>query len=106
MATRSSSKISFLRGVARALADAVDRALDLPGAGEERGERVRDRLPEVVVAVDRDHRAVGAVDLLADARDALRPLLGNRVADRVGNVDRPGAGVDDRGEHVAHVVEV
>ena len=43
------------RRVARALADAVDRALDLARAGLHAGERVGDRQPEVVVAVDREH---------------------------------------------------
>ena len=42
------------RGVAGALADAVDRALDLARAGQHAGERVGDREPEVVVAVRRD----------------------------------------------------
>ena len=41
------------RRVARALADPVDRALDLARARLDAGERVRDREPEVVVAVDR-----------------------------------------------------
>ena len=45
------------RGVAGALADAVDRALDLARPGLHGGERVRDREPEVVVAVHRDDRA-------------------------------------------------
>ncbi len=39
---------------ARPLADAVDRALDLAGAGGDTGQRVRDGEPEVVVAVDGD----------------------------------------------------
>ena len=42
------------RGVAGPLAETVDRALDLPGAGRHAGQRVGDREPEVVVAVRRD----------------------------------------------------
>ena len=42
------------RRVARALADAVHGALDLLRAGLDCGERVRDREPEVVVAVGRE----------------------------------------------------
>ena len=43
------------RGVAGALADAVDRALDLARAGQQPGERVGHRQAQVVVAVDRQH---------------------------------------------------
>ena len=41
----STITIFFERAVARALADAVDGALDLPRAGLHRGQRVRDRQP-------------------------------------------------------------
>ena len=43
------------RRVARALAEAVDRALDLARAGLQAGEGVGDGQPEVVVAVDGEH---------------------------------------------------
>ena len=49
----------FERRVARALADAVDRALDLPHAGADRGQRVGDGEAEIVVAVRAEDRAVG-----------------------------------------------
>ena len=45
-------------GVAGTLAEAVDRDLDLAGAGLDRGERVRRREAQVVVAVDGDHGVV------------------------------------------------
>ena len=48
----------FQRGVARALADAVDGALDLPDAGGNRGMRVGDGQAEVVVAMRAEHGAV------------------------------------------------
>ena len=51
------------RGVAGPLPQPVDRALDLAGAGAHAGERVRDRQPEVVVAVGRDD--VVAVDTVS-----------------------------------------
>ena len=44
----------FERGVAGALAQTVDRALDLARAVGDAGERVRDREAEVVVAVRGD----------------------------------------------------
>ena len=41
-----------------ALADPVDRALDLPRAGFDGGQRVGDRESQIVVAVDADDRAI------------------------------------------------
>ena len=46
----------FEARVARALAEAVDRDLDLAGAGLDRGQRVGRREAQVVVAVDADDR--------------------------------------------------
>src|SRR3990172_2991658 len=93
-------------GVAGPLADPVDRALDLPRAVHDRGERVRHRLAQIVVAVDREDDLLDPAHALADAGDALTPLAGDRVADGVGDVDGARAGLDHRREHVAHVVEV
>ena len=81
-------------GVTGALADAVDGALDLPCPGAHRGEAVRHREPEVVVAVHRDYRLVDVADVLVDARDELVELLRRGVAHGVGNVDRRRARVD------------
>ena len=57
----------FERGVAGALADAVDRALDLPRAALHRRQRVGDGQAEVVVAVRAEHHLVGVRHALADA---------------------------------------
>ena len=92
--------------VARPLADPVDRALHLPGALHDRGQRVRHRLPEVVVAVDGEDDPVQPLDLLADAGDPLAPLAWNGVPDGVRDVDRLSTGLDRRRQDVAHVVEV
>ena len=58
-------------GVAAALAEPVERALDLARAGAHRGERIRHRLLGVVVGVDADMVAGDRLDHLAD--DRLRP---------------------------------
>jgi hypothetical protein len=48
----------FERGIARALADAVDGAFDLPRAAGQAGQRIRNRHAEVVMAMDGEHRLV------------------------------------------------
>ena len=55
----------FERGVAGAFADAVDRALDLPGAGLAAGQAVGDGQAQVVVAVGADDRLVDVGHALA-----------------------------------------
>ena len=64
-------------GVAAALAQAVERALDLARAGAHRGERIGHRLLGVVVGVDAD---MIAGDGLADFADDLLDLMRQRAA--------------------------
>ena len=92
------------RGVAGALAEAVDRALDLACTGDHAGERVGDRHAEVVVAVRR-HDVV-ARDRRHDVCDQLRVLVRNAEADGVGDVERCRAVVDGELQDVAHEVDV
>jgi hypothetical protein len=94
------------RGVAGALADAVDRALDLPRAAAHRGQRVGDTEAEVIVAVRAEHDRVGVRHALADRLEELEDLVRRRVADGVGQVDRAGAGLDHRLDHAAQEVHV
>ena len=56
----------FERGVAGALADAVDARLDLPRARLDGRQRVRDGQPQVVVAVHGDARLVDVRHVLVD----------------------------------------
>src|SRR6266498_5221676 len=65
------------------LPDAVDGALDLPGARPDASQRVGHRLPEVVVTVDREHGLAAVLDVLADLHDPPEPLLGAGVTHRV-----------------------
>ena len=86
----------FQRAVAGPLADAVDRALDLPGAVLDGGQAVGDGQAQVVVAVDADDRLVDVRHALVEVRDDAGVLRGRGVADGVGDVDRRRAGVDGR----------
>ena len=94
----------FERRVAGALTQAVDRDLDLAGAGLHGRKRVRRGQSQVVVAVDADRgRATHEV------HDALRQraeLGRDRVADRVGDVDGRCARLDDRLVDLEQVVDV
>ena len=81
------------RRVAGALAEAVDRHLDLARAGLDRRERVGRGEAEVVVAVDADRRL--AADEVDDPPDERAELGRDRVADGVRDVDGRRAGLDD-----------
>src|SRR5687768_15615804 len=95
------------RGIAGALAQAVDGALDLARAADlHGGERVGHRHAEVVVAVHAPHRLVRVGHLLPDSPDEFAELLRHRVAHGVRDVDGGGAFLDHRLEHAAEEIEV
>ncbi len=80
-------------GVAAALADAVERALNLAHAGAHRGQRVGDRLPRIVVRVDAE---VVAGDFLRDLADDLLDFFRQRAAVGVAEHDPARARVIGR----------
>ena len=82
------------RGVAGALAQAVDGALDLAGAVLDALQGQRGGHAQVVVGVDRDDDVLDANDVVGEALDAGAEGLGQAVARGVGDVDHGGAGVD------------
>ena len=82
------------RRVARPLADPVHGALDLRRAGLDPGERVRDREAEVVVAVHGERHVADLRAAAANVGDEPGVLRGQRVADRVGQVDDRRARLD------------
>ena len=84
----------FERGVARALADSAYRALYLPRAGGDAGERIGDREPEIVVAVNRNDRVADVGNAIDDGAHKSAELLGRRIADGVGNVKNARSGGD------------
>src|SRR5690606_36261530 len=78
------------RGVAGALADAVDGRLDLRGSVLYRRQAVGDRQAEVVVAVRGDAHALGLGHVLEDRADQAAVLVGRAVTGGVGDVDGVG----------------
>ena len=94
------------RGVAGALAEAVDRALDLAGAVLDALEGERRGHAEVVVGVHGDDDVLDADDVVGEALDARPEVLGQLVARGVGNVDDGGARVDGCLDHANQEVLV
>ena len=90
----------FERGVAGALADAVDGALDLRGAGAHRGQRVGRGQAEVVVAVHAHGHVVQRRAQPVELADEVAELDRQRVAHRVGHVDGRGAALDGDAQHL------
>jgi hypothetical protein len=93
----------FHRGVAGALADAIDRALDLAGPFAHRGKRVRHGQAEIIVAVHAEHHLIDATHALAQAAHEGCVLAGNGVSHRVGDVDGHGSRLDG-GLHDLHQI--
>src|SRR5581483_9958051 len=73
-------------------------------AGLNGGQAVGDREAEIVVAVGAEDQPVRVGDAGADGLEEAPHLVGRRVADRVGQVDRAAAlagdGVDDAAQEV------
>ena len=96
----------FQRGVARPLADAVDRDLDLSRAVAHAGQRVGRGHAQVVVAVHRDDGPVDVGHVLDDAPDQGAELVRRGVAGGVGDVDHRRAGGDDGLQHPVEVLRI
>ena len=94
----------FQRAVAGPFAQAVDRTLDLPGAGLDGGQAVGHGHAQVVVAVDADHGLVDVGHAVAERLDDVVHVAGRGVAHGVGNVDRGGPGGDGRLDHLAEEI--
>ena len=94
------------RGIAGALANAVDGAFDLAGTGAHAGERVRHRHAEIVVAMHREARQVGIRHVLAHALHHSEIFLRHRVTYGVGDIDGGGAGLDRCLDAAAEEVEL
>mmetsp|Transcript_39877 Transcript_39877/g.66886 ORF Transcript_39877/g.66886 Transcript_39877/m.66886 type:complete len:231 (-) Transcript_39877:840-1532(-) len=80
--------------VARALADAVDGALNLPRARHRARQTVARGQPEVVLAVRGQDHVLHAHSVCLNARDQGPKLVGDRDAHRIGNVKRCRASLD------------
>ena len=90
----------FQRRVARALAEPVDGAFDLPRAARTARQAIGDGQAQIVVAMRREDGLIRVRHALAQHLDHLVELLRHGVADGVGHVDRGSAGLD-RGLHAA-----
>ena len=94
------------RRVARALAEAVDGALDLARAGAHPRKRVGDGQAEVVVAVHAQDDAAQVRHELVQLAEELGVLVRHRVADGVRDVDRGRAFVERDLQHLGGELEL
>ena len=94
----------FERGVAGALADAVDGAFDLACAALDRRQRIRHRQAQIVVAVHADDRRIAQG--LHDPRDQSAIFFGNGKPYGVRKVDGPRAGGDHRARYLLQVIRI
>ena len=95
----------FHGGVASALAQAVDGALNLRGAVAHTLHGQGGGHAEVVVAVNGDGDVLDALDVVAEVLDALAEVPGHVVAGGVGDVDDRGASGDHGLDHAGQVLE-
>ena len=97
----------FERCIPGALADTVDGAFDLAGAGINRGETVRYREPEIVMTVDANRDVFSiASDTLADGAYKSREFIGESIAYSVRHVENCRAFCHRRVEHFAQIINV
>jgi hypothetical protein len=96
----------FQRGIAGALAEAIDGAFDLACPRHHGGEAVGHGQAQVVMAMHRPDHLVGIRDPFAQLVNPVRILLGNVVADGVRNVDGGRAFLDHRLDDAAQEIEI
>ena len=82
----------FERAVAGALADTINSAFDLPGAGLHGGDGIGYGEAQVVMAMHADYGAIA--ESFHDRADQGAILFGHRVTYRIRNIDGAGAGGD------------
>ena len=93
----------FQRRIPGSLADSIDRALDLACPFEHRSQTIPHGEAKVVVAMDGDHRLRTIWHLLANAANEPPEFLWHRIADRIGNIDRPGSCGNHRLDHFIEI---
>ncbi len=93
----------FQAAVTGALADAVDRALDLARAGVDGRQAVGDGHAEIVMAVHAQYDSVDSVDVLRQIAEQAIEFGWHGIAHGVGNVNRCRAGFDGGRNHFRQI---
>ena len=86
------SDVVVVGGGPAGIAAAVSAARN--GASTDTGERICNSKPEIVVAVNGENGLIDVRDFIAQHGEFCSIVLRQSVTDRVGNVDRGGAGLD------------
>src|SRR6185295_14953215 len=85
---------------------AVYGAFHLASARFNRRQRIRNRQPKVVVAVDRDRNVFHSLDALAQRPNDVRVFARDGVTNRVRYVDGTSAGLYGYGNTLAEEIEI
>ena len=96
----------FHRCVAGPLADPVDCAFHLPRAVADCGKRIGDGQAEIIVAVNGNDRIAHVFYIGKQIGNEIPELLGDGIADRVRNIDRDCARIDDCRNHLHKIIPV
>ena len=94
----------FQRGVARALAQAIDRTFDLARATGDSGQSVGGRHAQIVMAMGGEDHILGPRHLGDQAADQIGAFHRRGIAHRVGDVDGAGARLDRDFHHTGQVI--
>jgi hypothetical protein len=96
----------FQRGIACSLADAVDGAFNLAGAGFNCCQAVRHCQSQIVVAMHADGNVAVTNDSFPHRLDQFREFIRQRVTDSVRHVQDRSAGLNRGVEDVAKIIDV
>ena len=94
----------FQRRIARAFAQAVDGALNLPRAAFDSRQRVGRRHAQIIMAMGGENHLIRARDLGDQPTDQLGGFVRGGIANRVGNVDGGRPGLDRNLDHAGEVI--
>jgi len=93
----------FERSIARALADAVNGDLHLPGAILDGSYGVGGGHTEIIVAMHGNYRLVDIIHVLFQVADLGAEFIGGAVAGGVGDIDVAGARSDHGLDHLSEI---
>ncbi len=105
-AHRQSNHDLFQRSISRALADAVDGALNLPHPGANCRQRVRHCQTQVVVAMRAQRDAVWIAQVFAHSREHRAILFRHRISHGIRQIQYRCAGIHRYAAYLAQEIDI